>query len=114
MGGGVGRATCARTKQHTGPPPTRHQPPPPSTRTPPHSHIHPTQSINDQDTSFTCANGLRANPDYSQVGYNRDGIFVTSVAICEEELTSRTDAQLSAMIFAFPKWAVYGVSACLG
>lgn len=64
-----------------------------------------------QETSWRCANGLRANPDYSQVGYNRDGVFVTSVAICEEELTARTDAQMSAMLYAFPKWAVYGVSA---
>ena len=44
-GGGVGRATCARTKQHTGPPPTRHQPPPPlNTHTTPHAH--PPNTIN--------------------------------------------------------------------
>ena len=45
-----------------------------------------------------------------QVGYNRDGIYVTWVAICSESVASDDEIQSSAMIYAFPKWAVYGVS----
>jgi hypothetical protein len=47
--------------------------------------------------------------DVGQVGYNRDGIYVTWVAICSEEVASNDQVQSSAMIYAFPKWAVYGV-----
>ncbi|KAI8465911.1 MAG: hypothetical protein J3K34DRAFT_524975 [Monoraphidium minutum] len=78
-----------------------------------------------EPTSWRCANGKRAYPDYSQarggrfcnlwgavllfaaVGYNRDGIFVTWVAICSEDVDDE-DVQYGAMIYAFPKWAVYG------
>jgi len=44
------------------------------------------------------------------VGYNRDGIYTTWVAICSEGIRQRSDTQSSAMLYAWPKWAVYGVS----
>lgn len=35
------------------------------------------------------------------------------VAICSEDLTTVADVQASAMVYAFPKWAVYRVSGVL-
>ena len=62
-------------------------------------------------TSWRCANGARAWPDYAKLGYNRDGVFVTWTAICREGVADASQVQAGAMLYAFPKWAVYGVRA---
>lgn len=62
-------------------------------------------------TSWRCANGARAWPDYAKLGYNRDGVFVTWTAVCREGVADAGQVQAGAMLYAFPKWAVYGVRA---
>jgi hypothetical protein len=59
-------------------------------------------------TSWKCSNGERALPDFSQLGYNGDGVYVTWVAICREGV-DQNQIQSGAMLYAFPKWAIYGV-----
>ena len=48
-------------------------------------------------------------PPPPQVSYNADGVFVSWVAICREGLPNN-QVQSSAMVYSFPKWAVYSVS----
>jgi hypothetical protein len=60
------------------------------------------------DTPMECIDeaGVQANPFsiHTQVGYNRDGVFVSFVQNCHLEATP---GATGAVLYALPKWALY-------